>query len=128
MSSNNHSASNSPSAKQVRLESLSLLQLLQTSPSSSSYSYATDSPVDFQLTSEQIQYVARDSNSRTGKCADSASSANLKHLFNSKWLADLDFNDKCLNMAIFHQDPGSCDVICGICSMHQEVVKTKGSM
>ena len=130
MSSHKHSSSKPPSAKQLRLDGIFAMPVLASaSPDISVTSLVTPIPTnssaDSLFPSEQIQSV-RDPDSSTGNCSESVLSAKVKHVFNHKWLTDSDFYDKDLNMAVFHQDPASCGVICSICFMHKEVVKSKG--
>ena len=71
MSSNKHSASKPPSAKQARLDGIFAVPTT-ASPDVSVSALVTPTPNDspvIALPSEQIQYVARDSDSTTGKCS-----------------------------------------------------------
>ena len=103
MSSNKHSASKLPSlsrparhfAKPVpdwASPNVSVSALVSPTP--------TDNPADSPLPSEQIKYVTRDPDFITGNCSESVSSANLQHLFTTKWLVDPNLYDKDFDMAV----------------------------
>lgn len=126
MSSSKHSASKPPSAKQALLEILAKPVLASASPKIFRYQLQLLLCLLTLLLSQRC-LLSKSSLLIVTPIVTVVTAQSLVRPapVQPKWFAHPDLYDKGLDMAVFLQDPASCDVICGIWFV-QEVVKVKG--